>query len=259
MDQNTPGLDAGDVAGFGAEMIVDPLNLAGGGLLAKLLGKASRIAKSNKLSNALRSAGAMPEDVATATKIVDKLGNPRKVYHGTPANLTSARQLSPKYAGVRNDAGWRGKGVYFTPSKMLAESEEYAGEGGKVLSAFIDSRNPYYTEASNPIEFASELNERFGFKSKLDDAFNRGDEVVIDRARQAALSQAATNRLIGLGHDSVVSGLDSEVIPFLQKQIYEPVIAPAIRRPPRVSPLVAILAGHNTLKTTQQPASQETL
>lgn len=40
LDPNKEGFDAGDVAGFGADVIVDPLNILGAGILGKLLGKA---------------------------------------------------------------------------------------------------------------------------------------------------------------------------------------------------------------------------
>lgn len=44
LDANQEGLDAGDVAGMGAEMFLDPLNLVGAGIATKLL-------KGNKLRN----------------------------------------------------------------------------------------------------------------------------------------------------------------------------------------------------------------
>jgi hypothetical protein len=42
MGKNTPGLDFGDVLGFGAEMLLDPLNLVGAGLVGKTGRAASR-------------------------------------------------------------------------------------------------------------------------------------------------------------------------------------------------------------------------
>lgn len=88
---NQEGLDAGDVGGFLAEMILDPTNLIGSGLLAKLPGKASRakaanrgIEAANQLSLKQRLQGFMPEEVAKLTKIVDETGKPKVMYHGTP-------------------------------------------------------------------------------------------------------------------------------------------------------------------------------
>jgi len=72
MEPNTPGLDAGDVAGFGAEMIVDPLNLVGGGMLAAILKRAGLLKQALKDANyfnraaPIRHAGriASPEHLA---------------------------------------------------------------------------------------------------------------------------------------------------------------------------------------------------
>lgn len=54
---NQEGLDAGDVAGFGAEILFDPLNLVGGGLIARSLGKAGKAG--HAAEGALRQAAEM--------------------------------------------------------------------------------------------------------------------------------------------------------------------------------------------------------
>lgn len=51
--ENTDGLDAGDVGGFAAEMVLDPTNLIGGGLLTRLLGKASKAKATNATAREL--------------------------------------------------------------------------------------------------------------------------------------------------------------------------------------------------------------
>ncbi len=48
IDPNQEGLDAGDIAGFGAEMLLDPLNLIPGIGAAKALGKASKARAANR-------------------------------------------------------------------------------------------------------------------------------------------------------------------------------------------------------------------
>lgn len=88
--ENRDGLDGGDIGGFLAEMALDPTNLIGGGLLAKVMGKASKARLANKgieAANALslkqRLQGFMPEEVAKLTKIVDETGQPKRMFHGT--------------------------------------------------------------------------------------------------------------------------------------------------------------------------------
>jgi len=75
--------DAGDVGGFLAEMALDPTNLIGSGLLAKVMGKASKakaanqgIEAANKLSLTQRLQGFMPEEIAKKTKITERVMGP---------------------------------------------------------------------------------------------------------------------------------------------------------------------------------------
>ena len=56
--ENREGLDSGDVVGFLAEMLLDPLNLAGG---AGLLSKARGVKKANQLADILSFAKEAPE------------------------------------------------------------------------------------------------------------------------------------------------------------------------------------------------------
>lgn len=44
---NEDGIDTGDVLGFAGDVILDPLNLVGGGLLAKMIGKGTRAKAAN--------------------------------------------------------------------------------------------------------------------------------------------------------------------------------------------------------------------
>ena len=77
------GLDWGDAAGFGLEMILDPLNLIPGigGLKAAKAGKLAE--KANSLSRVQRAMGFMPEEIAAKTKMLTD-GKPTKYFHGSP-------------------------------------------------------------------------------------------------------------------------------------------------------------------------------
>ena len=121
--------DLGDLGGFAAEMVLDPTNLIGGGLLAKLLGTAGKakaanraIEAANTLSKEQRAMGFMPEEVAKLTKIVDETGAPKRVYHGT-ARVWEG----PPDASKWNDKSLYGPGHYTTDAPTIAS--EYVGKG----------------------------------------------------------------------------------------------------------------------------------
>lgn len=128
--------DIGDLAGFAADVVLDPTNLVGGGLLARLLGKASSAKKANtaiEAANALsreqRAMGAMPEEIAKLTKIVDETGQPKRMLHGTP----HAWEGRPDPSKFDKDALY-GSGYYTTDSPEVA--------GGVVVGGNPDSMRP---------------------------------------------------------------------------------------------------------------------
>jgi hypothetical protein len=131
LGENQEGFDMGDVAGFAGDVLLDPLNFIGGGLLTKAVkGKnaakaanvgidasnaASKAAQaSNEASMAMRARGWMPEEVAKATKIVDETGNPKRMYHGTPHPFDSFD------TNVLNPESLYGPGIYTTDSPKVA-------------------------------------------------------------------------------------------------------------------------------------------
>ena len=134
--------DAGDLGGFAAEMLLDPTNLIGGGLAAKLMGKASKAKAANKgieaanaVSREQRAMGFMPEEVAKLTKIVDETGAPKKMYHGTPHvfDKFDADKLDP--------AALYGNGIYTTDSPRIASEYSSKGEVDAIQKALeSDSR-----------------------------------------------------------------------------------------------------------------------
>jgi len=113
---NQDGFDAGDVAGFGADMLFDPLNFVGGGAVAKAMGLSKAAKASNASSKAMRAAGAMPEEIAKLTKVVDESGKPLRTYHGTTA-------VFDKFDPERLDpSAIYGKGIYTTADPEVAST-----------------------------------------------------------------------------------------------------------------------------------------
>lgn len=148
LSPNQDGLDWGDVAGFGADLVVDPLNLLGAGMVKRGLGLADDVARSNKVREAMLAKGAMPEEVARLTKVVDDSGMPVRNFHGTPWSWDGRFDISKN---APSDGLLAGPGAYFTNDPGIAS--EYAlkniiGYSGKhhgpnVKSAYLDARNPF--------------------------------------------------------------------------------------------------------------------
>lgn len=174
LGENQEGLDVGDAAGLGVELALDPMNLVGGlGFLKKLLqGKkiakvAKQIEASNEASRILRKKGAMPEEIAEATKWVDEWGAPRKFYHDTAAARKFKGHQFLEDPGTGN---YLGKGIYgmhakgeagemyrragFDKSQTISKSGKPAPlrKGQKkampprTVVAFLDTRQPYIFE-----------------------------------------------------------------------------------------------------------------
>lgn len=269
LDENQEGFDGGDVAGFGADVLLDPLNALGG---AGLLRGLSKIGKHNKTSEALRAAGAMPEEVAALTRLADESG-PMRFYHGTANPVERFSGLDPSLAGTRTDPGWYGKGVYSSGPRHPDVAAQYAfpPEGpytkdSKVLMGFVDSRNPFVVDIGKkpvPMEFddllPANVSERLQgdlashvAPMDADDAFGwssigPGQEMLKDKVRSESIAKA----LKEAGHDAVSIILDGhplEVAAFNGNQLYEPFLAPALRSRREMAPLLAALLGYNTLQ-----------
>jgi hypothetical protein len=123
-DQDTWGNYAG---GMAAEMVLDPTNLVGAGLLGKYAKAASGVGKANKAidaGNALslqqRAMGFMPEEIAKQTKIATEAG-PTTMYHGT------GHAFDQYDASKLSDEALYGRGIYTTANPEIAS--EYASKG----------------------------------------------------------------------------------------------------------------------------------
>lgn len=73
------------------------------------------------------------------SKVVDKHGNPLRVYHGTTADFDSFNNTK---TGI-NDGGLWGRGHYFSAAETNANS--YAlrqGDGARVIPVYVSIKNP---------------------------------------------------------------------------------------------------------------------
>lgn len=114
---NQEGFDMGDVAGFGADIALDPLNWFGGAIVRSLHKAGKTAASSNALRESLLTSGAMPEEIARLTKAVDTAGNPIKTFHGTSAPYFESYDLSK----ADPDALF-GRAVYTTANPEMAST-----------------------------------------------------------------------------------------------------------------------------------------
>lgn len=128
------GFDVGDVAGFGTELALDPLNWAGGTLFKKVLGAGKLARESNAFRDTLLAAGGrpMPEELAKTTKVLNEAGQPLRTYHGTP-------RAFDEFNKARMDPlALFGPGIYTTDSPEIAS--EYALKGA--TSPKLEPRAP---------------------------------------------------------------------------------------------------------------------
>jgi hypothetical protein len=107
--------DAGDVGGFAAEMVLDPTNWLGGGLLAKPLGKASKAKQLNRTAVPLMERifalrGQMIDDAISAPRTLRSLETPLSqsgsVIARAPRTAIEERFLSDNAARTRPIAGY---------------------------------------------------------------------------------------------------------------------------------------------------------
>ena len=91
--------------------------------------------------------GDWENDPENASKIVDENGEPLVVYHGTRADITKFDQNN----ATEKDAGWYGRGIYFTADPDTASAYAQHNElkssdmvlAPNVISAFVSLKNPY--------------------------------------------------------------------------------------------------------------------
>lgn len=160
LDDNQEGLDWGDVAGFGAELVTDPLNLLGAGAAKNTARLAKEARAANALSDARVAAGWMPADVAKATFALDDSGNPLRMMHGSTKAFddfdlskvpTTTEPIRGHYFSTNPDIA----NAYTrdgTPARFLADEES-----PNVSMRFLDVRSPFFPETQLPREHGESL------------------------------------------------------------------------------------------------------
>ncbi len=78
------------------------------------------------------------------SQVRDEEGNLLVVYHGTHGGDFTVFEHGK---APKNDAGWLGEGFYFYGDEH--EAQIYAMNGGRVIEAYLDVKNPYYATAED--------------------------------------------------------------------------------------------------------------
>lgn len=148
---NDEGLDAGDIAGFLAESLLDPLNLIGGGVTAKLAKGLSRAKKTNKAikaSNEVAQEANLFKDAARA-KLKEALAV--KAEHAA-SQQKMAENLIDKAMGKVIDVGkpakWTEEIRHATPEQKMVLSYAPAHEVAK-MHGFDDPLGEFIPPAAH--------------------------------------------------------------------------------------------------------------
>ena len=202
LGENKQGFDMGDFAGFLAEVLFDPINLIPFGSIAKGFKGVSSATKANRATMAMIKAGAMPDELAKATKLVDAAGNPSVLHHGTP----HAYPLRPDFERMDPGALF-GRGLYTTEDVVLPGSAalEDIGKKGIITNYYANgattrplgeafapqvrmhhilSERPFNAESTHKLEpFLPYIGDRFG--TNVPRLPGRAGEVLLQRHENA--------------------------------------------------------------------------
>jgi len=137
------------------------------------------------------------------SKVVDENGEPLVVYHGTDEQFDV---FDPAKAGMGNDRGMRGRGLYFSPNERTA-----ASYGKNVMPVYVSIQNPF-----TPSDFASKeaIAQRLGIDESI---FEYGPDSGFKVYQP--YSGTFTSALKEAGYDGVIYPDRQEVIAFLPEQI----------------------------------------
>ena len=148
------------------------------------------------------------------SKVVDAGGRPLVVYHGS-ASQSGVDAFDAGKIGSANDAGFLGKGFYFTPDAQLAQ-DYVPNKGGKVEPVYLAISNPFVWDLSSP-EMESET------ISAVHEVWPDGGEngvttTGILRARQDGRASAFTVALTDAGYNGLIE-VDGDMVVFDPTQI----------------------------------------
>jgi hypothetical protein len=277
---NREGLDAGDGAGFLAEMLLDPTNLLGGmglwknaarmgkyGQAVKGIDAANTAAQASHADELARLLGKyMPDDVAAATKAVDETGKPLRVYHGTAEVFD---KYDPQHI---SDDSLYGPGIYTTADPSIASEYADATAAARwpsnVRMQYLDTRQPFDVDAQLTPEDFQRLAGTPGFEGVMENIrsivpdasdLKGGDFLGSFMASNspadvpAMLQSAGYDSLMHTGGNIMGNKPHQVYIGFNPDQIYPPYLAPPAPQPiphPAApfdyrNPLAAMLMGHN--------------
>ena len=245
---NQEGLDFGDVAGFGADLLADPLNLLGGLGMARKAMQVSKVKSANRASKAMRAMGAMPEEIAALTQTATSRGAPLAMHSNTGGRVWHVTQNvgddARAFLDVRNQ---------FDLNKVLTEGE--LDRLSEVHRQFFPKELPSFdpTEEFADTILASASREAPRYTPLRDLATMMSAEVGGSPTSAENVYHAlafyhdpmfAKDVLRRSGYDAVlgrVKGSGARSIkPLAESQLYEPRLASAIQALPRQS---------NTLKS----------
>jgi len=93
--------------------------------------------------------GDWENDKANSSKVVDENGEPMVVYH-------RSKNIFYSFDNEKQLNGWLGKGFYFSENKL-----EFKKYGNKLLSVFLNVKNPFKVKGESPTDFLTELQKEF--------------------------------------------------------------------------------------------------
>lgn len=120
--------------------------LAPNGKPSNLTAKQYKLVRSEKF---IAWFGDWINDPENSSKVVDENGEPLVVYH-------RSKKIIYYFDTDKQLNGWLGKGFYFSESKI-----EFKDYGNKLLSLFINVRNPFIVKGESPTDFLYELKKIF--------------------------------------------------------------------------------------------------
>lgn len=212
LGENQAGFDAGDVAGFGAEMLLDPLNLVGGGLVKRGLGLADDAAdasRSVKASTTQRQL--LPETVQKINKWATEGADPR--FGGPKFQLNDADDFKDLYMR----------------SQDWASFDEATGKRVKVPNALVVAK----VEANKQGEGT--------YRALHDELMKYNRPIVVE----AVGNQPFMDKLDHMGYQKIASDYESG---FGHNYVYPPIDPPYQGRD-WTNPLLAAIAANAGIQT----------
>lgn len=165
--------------------------------------------KSNiKSDNFKQWFGDWENDPENASKVVNEDGTPKVVYHGTKNTEFTVFDRSKSEKRVMLNVF--GEGNYFTSD--IDRAEQYAGENGRVIKAYINIKNPYYPHTRGG-GFLREICENFGLNYGKAIHDSKGTRSII----QGLLKKHGYDGIIVL--ENIADGEPETVIAFDSNQI----------------------------------------